>query len=477
MTGDGNDREDLLRQFEAAISGLELDDLRRLAGDLTLVSGLVPAHPDRPNLRRPPRAEIAIYRLRIDLDHARPPIWRRLDIRSDVKLDVVHQVLQSAFGWTDSHLHRFSLGAGPFDPNSDLFLCPYDLEEGDDDGIPASDVRLDEAIQSPGDLLRYIYDYGDSWELTLRLEEVMPAAENSPMATCVDGRRAAPPEDSGGITDAEDLAQVLDDPAHFDIGEVNQSLRDPYFVLRESGVHPGLVDLVNRLTFTEVGDDLVARMLALAQPAQEPPPDEMAAALRAHLWFLDRAGGEGIELTSAGYLKPADVEAASQVVPAMGGWIGKNNREIHAAPLLDFRQSLQSMGLLRKYKGRLLLTRAGAKVRRDPTALWDNLAKRLVPTGKSAFAEEAALLVLAYTATSPDGSVPLARITEALGYLGWRRSDQRPLETYDLYHFEHSPFDVLWNVSDKPATYLERDSLSPAAIALARASLRSVQPR
>ena len=45
----------------------------------------------------------------------------------------------------------------------------------------------------------------------------------------------------------------------------------------------------------------------------------------------------------------------------MADWIGENNREANAVPLLDFRQSLQSMGLLRKYKGRLMLTKAGGR--------------------------------------------------------------------------------------------------------------------
>lgn len=43
--------------------------------------------------------------------------------------------------WADSHLHRFSLGGHPFDRTSQLFLCPYDVEEGeedDDGGIPVT---------------------------------------------------------------------------------------------------------------------------------------------------------------------------------------------------------------------------------------------------------------------------------------------------------------------------------------------------
>jgi hypothetical protein len=471
MSADRNDPEELLRRFQAAISGMELDDLQQLAIDLPLLAGRVPQRPARPRRRRPPRESLASYRIRVDLDRARPPIWRRLDVRSDATLDVVHQVLQAAFAWTDSHLHRFALGGSPFDSHSELFLCPYDVEEGEDSGTPASEMRLDETLQEPGDVLRYVYDYGDSWELTLRLEQVLPAAEQAPTAACVDGRRATPPEDCGGITDAHELAEVLDDPAHFDVDVVNEALLGPYLVLREYGVHPQLVDIVNRLRFTDIGDDLAERLAALGSPAPEPTPDEMAAALRAHLWFLDRAGEGGIELTSAGYLKPADVEEASRLVPAMGDWIGKHNREVHCAPLLDFRQSLQAMRLLRKYKGKLLLTRAGEAVRGRPERVWQHLAARLATGGSQAFGDEAGLLVLAYAATSPEAPLPRSSVIAALDHLGWRRQDGRPLELYDVYGIEHSPYGVLVNVYPRPRTFSEREGLGPVAAALAHAAL------
>jgi Plasmid pRiA4b ORF-3-like protein len=471
VSDDKRSVEELLRQFQGAISGMNPADLRELAGYLPQLAERTPPYTGRPSLRRRPLAHTVIYRLRVDLHDAHPPIWRRLEIRSDVTLDVVHQVLQAAFGWADYHLHRFSLGGGPFDQQSEFFLCPFDVEDGDESGVAASAVRLDETLQEPGDVLRYVYDYGDNWELTLRLEEVLPASE-SVIAVCIAGRRAAPPEDCGGITNAEDLAQVLDDPAQFDLDEVNQALRAPYFILREARVHPRLVELVNRLAFTEIGADLVTRTYSLTSPAPQPTQEEMVTALGAYFWFLDRAGEGGIELTSAGYLKPADVEAACAVVPAMGDWISKKNRELNCVPLLDFRESLQAMGLLRKYKGQLLLTRAAANLGHDPAKLWEFLAGRLVPTKTDAFTEEAALLVLLYAATSTDGRVSLGKITEALRQLGWRRSDQQPLETYELYGLERSPLDVLTNVSDEPVSFKDRDRLSPVAIALARAALR-----
>lgn len=53
----------------------------------------------------------------------------------------------------------------------------------------------------------------------------------------------------------------------------------------------------------------------------------------------------------------------------MGAWIGKNNRESLAAPLLDFREALQSIGLLRRYKGTLVAAAAAAGVRPRRSAL------------------------------------------------------------------------------------------------------------
>lgn len=47
---------------------------------------------------------------------------------------------------------------------------------------------------------------------------------------------------------------------------------------------------------------------------EEPGVEE---ALGAVTWFIDRAGEEGLALTAAEYLKPADVEAVAHVMPAM----------------------------------------------------------------------------------------------------------------------------------------------------------------
>lgn len=415
-----------------------------------------------------------VYRVRAHLDDSEPVIWRRLDLRSDQPLDMLHQVLQVAFDWEDRHLYRFTLGGGAFDRHSQLFLCPYDAANKDDwpgddaEGLPAVGTRLDETLGEPGDTMCYLYDYGDNWELTLRLEEVLPAGGGCPVAVVVDGERAAPPEDCGHLVDAESLAEELPDPALFEPERLNRGFGDAYFVLRQAGVDVRLIELVHMLSYTPHGGDLAAAALTLADPRPS-DPGALAASLRAFQWFLDRAKDGGIPLTGAGYLRPADVEEASKVLPAMGDWIGKHNREAQSAPLLHFRESLLSLGLLRKNKGKLLLTKAGAAAQRDPEKLMEHLAGRLVPKPEEKFDQQATLLLLAFAAASAGATLPYGKLAALLGEFGWQQRDGRPLSGMSLRLLP--AHNILMNVTEPPVTRAQRDIVSPVAAALARRAL------
>lgn len=88
---DDRRREELLGRFEAVIGGAEFDDLRQLAGDLKLLgadSGRARVRHERPDMRRPPLPNMRIFRVRADLKRSQPRIWRRLELRSDMTLDV-----------------------------------------------------------------------------------------------------------------------------------------------------------------------------------------------------------------------------------------------------------------------------------------------------------------------------------------------------------------------------------------------------
>ncbi len=54
-----------------------------------------------------PNGPADIYQLHILLLHINPPVWRRLHVRSDISIAMLHELLQITFDWSDFHLHRF----------------------------------------------------------------------------------------------------------------------------------------------------------------------------------------------------------------------------------------------------------------------------------------------------------------------------------------------------------------------------------
>ena len=405
--------------------------------------------PSRPRARR---RDPVILRVRVDLDGIKPPIWRRLDLASDLTLDQLHTVLQSVFGWHDAHLHSFLRGDSRYDRAAERYLTPFDVAEGDD-GVLETEVRLDELFVDRGDKLFYTYDFGDSWEHTLVLESTTARSDDDPAVRCVSGRREGPPEDCGGIWGYQELqerGELFDDPESFDLAAINDklSLLDidrapaPVSTLHVAGnpVSAGfathlprpLADLLSRSTGPSGATlaDLLTRIDFAASISLPPTAAETLA--RRYRWLLQRVGTTGIPLTAAGYLKPVDVSAAFTELDLGDEWIGTGNREVHSLPVLLLRESAQKLGLLRKFNGRLLQTKAGSSVASDPIALLDWIASRL-PLGKSLQEKDAGLALLTVIcALGPQQAAGATRsmdqlVADVLSGVGWRDHDGRPI--------------------------------------------------
>jgi hypothetical protein len=215
----------------------------------------------------------------------------------------------------------------------------------------------------------------------------------------------------------------------------------------------------------------VLHVMPLTQHRSKASPEEKAAALHPFLWFLDHVGDDGLPLTSAGYLKPADVTAAAGVIPAMADWIGTANRESQTYPVLRFRESLQKLGLLRKYRGRLLLSKAGSTVRGNPEALWRHIADRL-PLGKiDSMDVQAGLLVLLLCGSASGERPSLEPIADALSHLGWRHADRTPVSADTVRWTTADTLGVLENITTGPRRRRERHQVSDTAAAMALAAL------
>src|SRR5271167_1796697 len=137
----------------------------------------------------PSVSPIAIYQLRVVLRGVSPLIWRRLLVVSETSLGELHEMLQSAFGWSGEHLHRFLIhGVAYGIPHVGGIVFREDAR-----GVPLSRFRL-----HCGERFRYEYDFTADWKLDVRLERALPFNSNRALPSCIDGRRAAPAEDCAG---------------------------------------------------------------------------------------------------------------------------------------------------------------------------------------------------------------------------------------------------------------------------------------
>ena len=148
----------LAPEIAQLITGSSSADLQQLFGQLKSATPFGASTPV-PSRRRPQRADVVTYRIRVDLNEAKPPIWRRLELASDLTLDQLHDIVQTAMGWTDSHLHEFAKGDNPTDRRAEHYR-PQESLDNELPGVDEVSVRLDEVLVEPGDRLFYNYDFG-----------------------------------------------------------------------------------------------------------------------------------------------------------------------------------------------------------------------------------------------------------------------------------------------------------------------------
>jgi len=161
----------------------------------------------------------SVYQLRVVVAGVSPLIWRRLLVSATTTIADLHAVLQSAFGWSGQHLHRFTIHGRE-----------YGISYAGGPGFrdDAHQVALTDLGLRATERFAYHYDFTDDWCLDLRVEQIMAAAVGRSYPRCTGGRRAGPPEGCGGawafleqtqphrvyeatLRAAEILGQLLDD--------------------------------------------------------------------------------------------------------------------------------------------------------------------------------------------------------------------------------------------------------------------------
>jgi hypothetical protein len=146
----------------------------------------------------------SLYQIKVTLVGSKPPIWRRLIVKDNTRLDQLHSVLQVAMGWFNSHLHQYRVG------NSYIGIPDQDI---DIDVTDEQMVYLQDIISNVKDNFVYEYDFGDGWEHKIVLEKKLPL-DSSESPVVIKGKKACPPEDCGGIWGYSDFLAAIQDPKH-----------------------------------------------------------------------------------------------------------------------------------------------------------------------------------------------------------------------------------------------------------------------
>ena len=152
--------------------------------------------------------EPSALQIRVTLVGIEPAIWRRLIVPRSFHLGQLHRFIQAAFGWRDCHLHEFRIGGLSY---RDAEVCEPEFE-GDARSFDESAVRLLDFDRTEGLSFLYVYDLGDNWKHVIEFERLLALEPVPRGASCIDGARARPPEDVGGVHGYVDFLDIIADP-------------------------------------------------------------------------------------------------------------------------------------------------------------------------------------------------------------------------------------------------------------------------
>ena len=166
-----------------------------------------------------------VYQFKITLDEISPPIWRRIQVPEIYSFWDLHVAIQDAMGWADSHLHQFEMINPKTGREMEIGIPD---EEWEDQALAGWDAKIADYFTMKNNTAIYIYDFGDNWEHAVKLEKILPRDQKAEYPTCVEGERACPPEDCGGVPGYEELLMTISDPDDEEYEDTMEWLGDDF---------------------------------------------------------------------------------------------------------------------------------------------------------------------------------------------------------------------------------------------------------
>ena len=148
------------------------------------------------------------YQLLVRLVDSEPIIWRQISVPGNMTLADLDRIIQAAMGWTNSHLHLFTVDGHVYGMADDAWVDEMP-------NLPDDEFTLDEVLGTKVKSFLYEYDLGDGWQHQVDVQMVMIADEDrNSWPMCLAGANACPPEDVGGLGGYEEFLEAVRDLSH-----------------------------------------------------------------------------------------------------------------------------------------------------------------------------------------------------------------------------------------------------------------------
>jgi Plasmid pRiA4b ORF-3-like protein len=162
-----------------------------------------------------------LVEMKVTLDDVTPPIVRKLVVSTKHSLDEIHDIIQTAMGWNDLHMHAFQI------PRTRKVLGIPSMFESDMEVDDEEDVFVRDLLARGVQKMKYTYDFGDNWVHTNEFGNAVEAIPGALYPICVDGTGACPPEDCGGPWGYAERRSILQNPKHPGYKDAREWLGSP----------------------------------------------------------------------------------------------------------------------------------------------------------------------------------------------------------------------------------------------------------
>jgi len=150
-----------------------------------------------------------VYQFKIELDNIKPVIWRRIQVPEPYSFWDLHVAIQDSMGWTDSHLHQFTIKKPRSAKKYQMGIPSANDEEHDIKILASWEEYIAEWFTFKNLTAEYLYDFGDGWNHQITFEAMFPRNQGVKYPVCLAGERACPPEDVGGYPGYENFIEIM----------------------------------------------------------------------------------------------------------------------------------------------------------------------------------------------------------------------------------------------------------------------------